>query len=200
MIDTCRVRTCASEENALAGRRINHFAKVSFHLVLIISFYETKNSLNKAYPISPTIFALVVECMASAIIADKSIRGLGIHKTKILQFADDTTTISERYLGFNFNKKGIDSKIPSITSKIKAQLQSWEKISSTYQGRSELVKRYGISQLTFHTCINTTPNNNTIENTITKYLFNHTFKPPNSSWITFKTKLEARKLPGTLKF
>ncbi|KAN0034312.1 hypothetical protein ACTFIV_000809 [Dictyostelium citrinum] len=51
--------------------------------------FISRRGTKQGDPISPTIFALLVECMATATTADKSLRGLGMHKTKILQFADD---------------------------------------------------------------------------------------------------------------
>ncbi|EGC36580.1 hypothetical protein DICPUDRAFT_150905 [Dictyostelium purpureum] len=38
---------------------------------------------------------------------------------------------TERYLGFNFNKKGIQSKLDQITEKILAQFASWKNATST---------------------------------------------------------------------
>ncbi|KAN0032303.1 hypothetical protein ACTFIV_006185 [Dictyostelium citrinum] len=180
--------------------------------------FISKRGTKQGDPISPTLFALVVECMATAIIDERTVKGIGKEGIKILQFADDTATIasnftdhmimdhiikkfclatsakinknkcicitfkkdtntlyekatnSERYLGFNFNSKGVDSKTDQISAKIKNQLTSWEKITSTYQGRLILSKTYALSQLTFHTYINTT--NNNIENSIVKFIFN----------------------------
>ncbi|KAM9964024.1 hypothetical protein ACTFIW_005667 [Dictyostelium discoideum] len=143
--------------------------------------FISKRGTKQGDPISPTLFAIIVECMATAIIADRNIKGIGPEMTKILLFADDTTTTalrpidheimdhlikrfctatsakinkskctcitfnnntntlyskstsSERYLGFNFNNKGVESKINSIANKIKTQLNSWNKITSTKQ-------------------------------------------------------------------
>ncbi|KAN0022219.1 hypothetical protein ACTFIU_004391 [Dictyostelium citrinum] len=182
--------------------------------------FISKRGTKQGDPISPTLFALVVECMATAITDERTIKGIGNEGIKILQFADDTATIasnftdhmimdqiikkfcqatsarinknkcicitfkkdtntlyeksttSERYLGFNFNSKGVDSKIDQISTKIKNQLTSWEKTSSTFQGKLILSKTYALSQLTFHTYINTTPTHNNTADSIVKFIFN----------------------------
>ncbi|KAM9960751.1 hypothetical protein ACTFIW_009900 [Dictyostelium discoideum] len=193
------------------------------------SKFISKRGTKQGDPISPTIFALVVECMATSIISDKNIRGIGLENTKILQFADDTSTIAfcwidhhlmdltikrfcsatsaainknkcvcitlkpgtntiykkatsdERYLGFNFNNKGIEPKIPEIATKIKSQLINWSKHSSTYQGRIILAKTYALSQLTFHNYLSNIDAHCQIENTVTKYIFNTKSKNTMSS-------------------
>ncbi|KAM9960924.1 hypothetical protein ACTFIW_010084 [Dictyostelium discoideum] len=184
------------------------------------SKFISKRGTKQGDPISPTIFALVVECMSTTIISDRNIRGIGIDNTKILLFADDTATLaycwidhhlmdlsikrfcsatsaainknkcicitlkpntgtiykkattSERYLGFNFDNKGIESKIPLIATKIKSQLINWSKFSSTYQGRIILAKTYALSQLTFHNYLSGINAQCQIENTVTKFIFN----------------------------
>ncbi|KAM9972117.1 hypothetical protein ACTFIW_003470 [Dictyostelium discoideum] len=180
--------------------------------------FISKRGTKKGDPISPTIFALVVECMATSIMAERTIKG--INAIKLLQFADDTSTIggnfidhlmmdnmikrfcratsakintnkcscitfrentntiyskshsSERYLGFNFTNKGIESKTLEIAEKVKTQLSSWKTTSSTYQGRMILAKTYGLSQLTFHTYINNVTPISNIEDSISKFVFN----------------------------
>ncbi|KAM9999677.1 hypothetical protein ACTFIZ_008128 [Dictyostelium cf. discoideum] len=182
--------------------------------------FISKRGTKQGDPISPTIFALVVECMATAIIEERTIKGIGNERTKILQFADDTSTLAsnftdhmimdhiiqkfclatsakinknkcicitfkkdtntlyekatntERYLGFNFNNKGVDSKINQISTTIKNQLTTWEKTSSTYQGKLILSKTYALSQFTFHTYINSITSHNNIEDSIVKFIFN----------------------------
>ncbi|KAM9981595.1 hypothetical protein ACTFIY_003891 [Dictyostelium cf. discoideum] len=186
---------------------IIHYPKASYQR-------ETK----QGDPISPTIFALVVECMAT-ILNDRCIKGVTKEAIKILQFADDTATTAydfmdhfimnewikkfcqattakinqnkcscitfkwntrtiytiikstERYLGFDFNQ-GIKSKINTISDNIRAKLVTWNSTSSTYMGRLMMAKTYALSQLTFHTYINTTPLHNNIENEIVKFVFN----------------------------
>ncbi|KAM9987143.1 hypothetical protein ACTFIY_011561 [Dictyostelium cf. discoideum] len=52
--------------------------------------FISKRGTKQGDPISPTIFALVVECMATTIINDRCIKGVTKEAIKILQFADDT--------------------------------------------------------------------------------------------------------------
>ncbi|KAM9977362.1 hypothetical protein ACTFIR_011224 [Dictyostelium discoideum] len=182
--------------------------------------FISKRGTKQGDPISPTIFALVVECMATTIINDHCIKGVTKEAIKILQFADDTATTAynfmdhflmnewikkfcqatsakinqskcscitfkwntrtlytviksnERYLGFDFNNKGIKSKINIISDNIRAKLVTWNSTSSTYMGRLIMAKTYALSQLTFHTYINTTSQHNSIENEIVKFVFN----------------------------
>ncbi|KAM9954691.1 hypothetical protein ACTFIW_003291 [Dictyostelium discoideum] len=182
--------------------------------------FISKRGTKQGDPISPTIFALVVECMATTIINDRCIKGVTKEAIKILQFADDTATTAynfmdhflmnewikkfcqatsakinqskcscitfkwntrtlytviksnERYLGFDFNNKGIKSKINTISDNIRAKLITWNSTSSTYMGRLIMAKTYALSQLTLHTYINTTSQHNGIENEIVKFVFN----------------------------
>ncbi|KAM9980051.1 hypothetical protein ACTFIZ_006304 [Dictyostelium cf. discoideum] len=182
--------------------------------------FVSKRGTKQGDPISPTIFALVVECMATTIRNDRSIKGVTKESIRILQFADDTATTAynfmdhllmnewikkfcqatsakinqskcscitfkentktlytiiksnERYLGFDFNNKGIKSKINTISDNIRAKLATWNTTSSTYMGRLIMAKTYALSQLTFHTYINTTSQHNSIENNIVKFVFN----------------------------
>ncbi|KAM9964318.1 hypothetical protein ACTFIW_004074 [Dictyostelium discoideum] len=205
--------------NAISNLLINSETSIYINNNLSSKFIS-KRGTKQGDPISPTIFALVVECMATSIISDRNIRGIGLENTKILQFADDTSTIafcwidhhlmdltikrfcsatsaainknkcvcitlrketgtiykkacsSERYLEFNFDSKGIESKIPSLATKIKSQLINWSKHSSTYQGRIILAKTYALSQLTFHNYLSSINPQCQIENTVTKFIFN----------------------------
>ncbi|KAM9990875.1 hypothetical protein ACTFIY_006930 [Dictyostelium cf. discoideum] len=59
-----------------------------------ISKIGTKQGLR----LLPTIFALVVECMATTIINDRCIKGVTKEAIKILQFADDTATTAYHFI------------------------------------------------------------------------------------------------------
>ena len=56
-------------------------------------YFQLGRGVRQGDPLSPLLFVLVVESMASAIRSDKGIKGITIHheETKLVQFADDTT-------------------------------------------------------------------------------------------------------------
>ncbi|KAM9959713.1 hypothetical protein ACTFIR_000804 [Dictyostelium discoideum] len=72
----------------------NSCIKVLINGELSNEFY-THRGTKQGDPISPTLFAMVCECMSTAIRNDKSIKGIKLNNEnslKVCQFADDTVT------------------------------------------------------------------------------------------------------------
>ncbi|KAN0004215.1 hypothetical protein ACTFIZ_010366 [Dictyostelium cf. discoideum] len=60
--------------------------------------FITQRGTKQGDPISPTLFAIVCECMSAAIRSDKRIEGIELNQNnnlKLMQFADDTVTIAK---------------------------------------------------------------------------------------------------------
>ncbi|KAN0032963.1 hypothetical protein ACTA71_011170 [Dictyostelium dimigraforme] len=181
--------------------------------------FITKRGTKQGDPLSPTLFALVAECMSAAIRDNVGINGIDIgNKTriKIEQFADDTVTIAEnieehklideiiqkfcsataskvnnsneRYLGFNFNHMGIQSKVFEINDRLQILMKQNKTISSTLKGRSAILKSYLLSQLTYHIA-----ESKKMEDAASDYLF-------SKKWLMSKTRAGCDIDKGGLNF
>ncbi|KAM9980209.1 hypothetical protein ACTFIZ_006456 [Dictyostelium cf. discoideum] len=188
--------------NAITNLLMNSSTAVYINNKLSSKFIS-KRGTKQGDPISPTIFALVVEYDTATIasgwmdhyLMDMTIKrfcratsaAININKSTCITLRPESNTIykkattTERYLGFNFKDKGVISKIPELSTKIKGQLTNWNKHSSTYQGRIILAKTYALSQLTFHNYISSINSHCQIENTVTKFIFNTKSKNTMSS-------------------
>ena len=72
------------------------FKAVLWITVLAISnFFTLERGVRQGDPLSPYLFTIVVETLAIAIRQNEVIKGIkiGNEKTKLLQFADDTTAV-----------------------------------------------------------------------------------------------------------
>ncbi|KAM9978264.1 hypothetical protein ACTFIY_011993 [Dictyostelium cf. discoideum] len=110
----------------------------------------------------------------TTIINDTCIKGVTKEAIKILQFADDTSTTAFDFMDhFKWNTRTLYTTSTTKALNPKSiQSQTWNSTSSTYMGRLIMAKTYALSQLTFHTYINTTPLHNNIEKEIVKFVFN----------------------------
>ncbi|KAM9946279.1 hypothetical protein ACTFIT_004581 [Dictyostelium discoideum] len=153
-------------------------------------------------PLSPTIFALVMEALLIDILKEIEIKGFKLSdqkRIKLTAFADDMSTFNnsaeelklvldkinnyclgtssklnqektvmicignippnlpfkiseapERYLGLNFTKVGLNSKITSIINSIKDSLNNWKSQATTIRAKMTIVKTYALSRLSYH--------------------------------------------------
>jgi hypothetical protein len=80
----------------------------------------------------------------------------------------------ERYLGFNFNHNGVVSKVEELVTRLASQADSYQQITSTTKGKTNIWKSYLLSQLTFHLYISNIKDPIKLENIGEKLIFNRT--------------------------
>ncbi|KAN0042671.1 hypothetical protein ACTA71_011481 [Dictyostelium dimigraforme] len=100
---------------------------------------------------------------------------------------------SERYLGFNFNHMGIQSKVFEINDRLQILMKQNKTISSTLKGRSAILKSYLLSQLTYHLYINHIAESKKMEDAASDYLF-------SKKWLMSKTRAGCDIDKGGLNF
>ncbi|EGG14130.1 Pol protein [Cavenderia fasciculata] len=82
----------------------------------------------------------------------------------------------ERYLGLNFSKDGLSSKLEDIVNGAKAKLIKWKKDSITLKAKVNILKSYVLSPLVYHSYLDTPTNDqfDSLDNCIAWFLWSST--------------------------
>ncbi|KAN0008873.1 hypothetical protein ACTFIU_009539 [Dictyostelium citrinum] len=135
----------------LEDKEIKGFNLDKDRSIKLTAFADDMSSFNKSTEeLNKVIEKINNYCLGTSSLLnhDKTIMICIGNKPSNLPFKESTAP--ERYLGINFTKTGLHSKINTIIKSIKESLSKWKSQACTMKAKMAILKTYALSRLTYH--------------------------------------------------